>query len=159
DYFRTMGIPLLKGRLFTDGDKEGGHPVAIINQWTAEHYYHGKDPIGRQIANSRDMIPHEIVGVVGDVRFVGVNTPASQEMYFPLAQSPFVAMNLVVRSDGAVGPLIDAVKRKLAEIDPELPVANVSTMNEVVAASIAQPRLTMQFVGCFAGIALLLTII
>ena len=159
DYFRTMGIPLLKGRLFTDGDKEGGHPVAIINQWTAEHYYHGKDPIGRQIANSRDMIPHEIVGVVGDVRFVGVNTPASQEMYFPLAQSPFVAMNLVVRSDGAVGPLIDAVKRKLAEIDPELPVANVSTMNEVVAASIAQPRLTTQFVGCFAGIALLLTII
>jgi len=158
-YFKTMGIPLLRGRLFNDSDKEGEHPVAIINQWTAEHYYGGKDPLGRQIANSRDMIQREIVGVVGDVRFVGVNTPASQEMYLPQSQSPFGTMTLVVRSDDTVGPLIDAVKRKVAELDPELPVSNVSTMNEVVSTSIAQPRLTAQFVSCFAGVALFLTII
>jgi predicted permease len=159
DYFKTMGIPLLRGRLFNDGDKEGGHPVAIINQWTAEHYYGGKDPIGRQIANSRDMIQREIVGVVGDVRFVGVNTPASQEMYLPQTQSPFGTMTLVVRSNAAVDSLSNTVKRKVAEVDPELPVSNIITMNDVVATSIAQPRLTAQFVSCFAGVALLLTII
>jgi predicted permease len=159
DYFKTMGIPLLRGRLFNDGDREDGHPVAIINQWTAEHYYAGKDPIGRQIANSRDMIQREIVGVVGDVRFVGVNTPASQEMYLPQAQNPFGTMTLVIRSDAAVGSLANTVTRKVADLDAELPVSNIITMNDVVATSIAQPRLTAQFVSGFASAALLLTIV
>ena len=160
DYFRAMGIPLLRGRMFQESDNEQTQPVAIINETAAKVFFHGQDPIGKWVANSRDMVRLPIVGVVKDVRFAALNTPAFQEVYTPHTQSPrlFPAMTLVVRTDSSTRPLADAIKRKVAEMDPDIPVANITTMNEAVWGSISQPRLTMQIGSLFALLALLLTV-
>ncbi len=114
-------------------------------------------PIGKHLANSRDMIQREIVGVVADVKFNTLNTANSEEMYFPLAQVPWPSGTLMVRSDANPEPLVAAVRQKIAELDPYLPVSGILSMDDVVATSVAQPRIVMQFVGLFAGFALLLS--
>jgi putative ABC transport system permease protein len=155
-YFEAMRTPLLRGRVFTESDIAGGEPVAIINQTTASRYWPGQDPIGKRLANSRDMIQRDIVGVVADVKFNTLNTASSEELYFPMAQFPWPSGTLMVRSDADPEPLIAAVRQKIAELDPYLPVSGILSMDDVVARSVAQPRMVMQFVGIFAGIALLL---
>jgi putative ABC transport system permease protein len=157
DYLQTMRIPLLRGRVFNQQDIAGVKPVVIINRTVAQKYFPAQDPIGRHLANSRDKIQMEIVGVVGDVKFTGLNTPYIPEMYMPQAQNPAATMTLVVCSTSNPQPLIAAVRQKTAEIDPDLPLSNIASMSEVVSASVAQPRLTAQFTGFFAGLALLLT--
>jgi putative ABC transport system permease protein len=161
DYFRSMGIPLLRGRSFNDHDDVSGQPVAIINQTAAERFFHGSDPIGKWIANSRDMKRLMIVGLVKDVRFLGLNTPAFQEIYMPHQQSGlmFPNMSLVVRSDSADQALLDAVRKKVADIDPDVAVTNISSMNDLVSTSIAQPRLTTAIGFLFAFLAVVLTVI
>jgi putative ABC transport system permease protein len=156
-YFDAMRTPLLRGRVFTEQDLATGAPVAIINQKTASTYWPGQDPIGKHLANSRDMIQREIVGVVADVKYNTLNTANTEEMYFPMAQSPSPSATLVVRSDANPEPLVAAVRQKIAELDPYLPVSGILSMNDVVATSVAQPRLVMQFSGIFAGFALLLS--
>ena len=157
DYLQTMRIPLLRGRVFNQQDIAGANPVVIINQTVAQKYFPGEDPLGKHLANSRDKIQMEIVGVVGDVKFTGLNTPYIPEMYLPQSQNPAATMTLVVRSSSNPLPLIAAVRQKTTEIDPDLPFSNIASMNEVVSASVAQPRLTTQFTGFFAALALLLT--
>jgi putative ABC transport system permease protein len=157
DYLQTMRIPLLRGRVFNQQDIAGVKPVVIINQTVAQKYFPAQDPIGRHLANSRDKMPMEIVGVVGDVKFTGLNTPYIPEMYMPQAQNPAATMTLVVRSTSNPQPLIAAVRQKTAEIDRDLPFSGVASMSDVVSASVAQPRLTTQFTGFFAALALLLT--
>ena len=157
DYLQTMRIPLLRGRVFNEQDIAGVKPVVIINQTVAQKYFPAQDPIGKHLANSRDKIEMEIVGIVGDVKFTGLNTPYIPEMYMPQAQNSAATMTLVVRSTSNPQPLIAAVRQKTAEIDPDLPLSNIASMSEVVSASVAQPRLTAQFTGFFAGLALLLT--
>ena len=161
DYFRGMGIALLRGRFFNDHDDVSGQPVAIINQAEAERFFHGTDPIGKWIANSRDMKPLTIVGLVKDVRFLGLNTPAFQEIYMPHAQSGlmFPTMSLVVRSDSSDRALADAIKKKVADLDPDVAITNIAPMNDLVATSIAQPRLTTGIGFLFAVLAVLLTVI
>jgi predicted permease len=157
DYLQTMRIPLLRGRVFNEQDIAGVKPVVIINQTVAQKYFPAQDPIGKHLANSRDKIEMEIVGIVGDVKFTGLNTPYIPEMYMPQAQNSAATMTLVVRSTSNPQPLIAAVRQKTAEIDPDLPFSNVASMSEVVSASVAQPRLTSQFTGFFAALALMLT--
>jgi len=156
DYFETARTPLLRGRVFTAQDVAGGQPVVIVNETTAKRYWPDQNPIGKRLANSRDMIQREIVGVVADVKFNTLSTASSEEMYLPLAQSPWPTMTVVVRSDANAQPLVAAVRAKIAEIDPTLPVSGILSMDAVVATSVSQPRLVMQFVGVFAGFALLL---
>ncbi|HME06183.1 MAG TPA: ADOP family duplicated permease, partial [Bryobacteraceae bacterium] len=156
DYFRAMRIPLLAGRMFTAADVAGSPRVTIINQTTVNRYFAGANPIGKHLANSRDRIPLEIVGVVGDVKITALNASDSEEMFLPYAQNPPVGMTLVVRSNSAAQPLVTAVRRKAMELDPDLPIAGIQSMEEVVSSSVAQPRLTAQVVGLFAGVALLL---
>src|ERR1700683_1562686 len=157
DYLQTMRIPLLRGRVFNEQDIARVKPVVIINQTVAQKYFPAQDPIGGHLANSRDKIEMEIVGIVGDVKFTGLNTPYIPEMYMPQAQNPAATMTLVVRSTSNPQPLIAAARQKTAEIDPDLPFSNVASMSEVVSASVAQPRLTAQFTGFFAALALMLT--
>jgi putative ABC transport system permease protein len=160
-FFPAMGIPLVRGRLLEDRDNENAQRVVLINETAAKAFFHDQDPIGKTIANSRDMKPLTIVGVVKDVRFGGLATPAFQEMYIPHSQADRLhsTMTLVVRSDSSPGPLADAVKRRVAALDPDIPVTDILTMNEAVAESIAQPRLTTQIGALFAVLALLLTVI
>jgi putative ABC transport system permease protein len=156
DYFDATRTPLLRGRVFRDADGASGPPVIIVNETTAKRYWPGQDAIGKHIANSRDKISREIVGIAGDVKFTTLNVPNSEEMYLPLEQSPAVNATMVVRSSVQQKALVDAVRAKIAEVDATLPVTGILSMDEVVAASVAQPRLIMQFVGVFAGFALLL---
>jgi predicted permease len=157
DYLQTLRIPLLRGRGFNDRDVAGVNPVVIINQNVASIYFPNQDPIGKHLANSRDMIQMEIVGVVGDVKFTGLNTPYIPEMYLPQSQNPAATMTLAIRSSSNPQPLVAAVRQKTAELDADLPFTQVLTMSDVVSASVAQPRLTTQFTGFFAALALLLT--
>jgi putative ABC transport system permease protein len=158
-YFDTARTPLLNGRVFSERDAAGSQPVVIVNETTAKRYWPDQNPIGKHLANSRDLIQREVVGVVADVKFNTLNATSSEEMYLPSAQSPWPAMTLVVRSGGDSRSLVTAVRAKIAEVDPTLPVSGILSMEDVVSTSIAQPRLIMQFVGVFAGFALLLSAI
>jgi putative ABC transport system permease protein len=158
-YFDTVRTPLLRGRVFTEKDTADGLPVVVVNQTTATRYWPGQDPVGQHLANSRDRVQREIVGVVADVKFGGLNAANTEEMYLPMAQAPWLTMTLVVRSGVKPQPLVTAVRAKIAEGDPDLPVAGILSMDEVVSTSVAQPRIIMHFVGVFAGFALLLAAI
>jgi putative ABC transport system permease protein len=159
DYFDAARTPLLNGRVFNERDVAGGQLVVIVNETTAKRYWPDQNPVGKHLANSRDLLQREVIGVVADVKFSTLNATNSEEMYFPLAQSPWPAMTLLVRSSEDSRSLVTAVRAKLAEIDPTLPVSGILSMEDVVSTSIAQPRLIMQFVGVFAGFALLLSAI
>jgi putative ABC transport system permease protein len=158
-YFEAVRTPLLNGRAIDEKDIGGGSPVAVINETAAKHFFPGQNPVGKHIANSRDMVQREIVGVVADVKFNTLNAADVEEMYLPMAQVPWPNTTLLVRSEANSQSLVAGVRAKIAEVDPSLPVAGISSMEEVVGASVAQPKLTMQFVGVFAGIALLLAAI
>ena len=158
-YFETIRTPLLSGRTIDEKDIAGGSPVAVINEAAAKHFFPGQNPIGKHIANSRDMVQREIVGVAADVKFNTLNAADVEEMYLPMAQVPWPNTTLLVRSAANSQSLVRAVRSKIAEVDPSLPVSGISSMEEVVDASVAQPKLTMQFVGIFAGFALLLAAI
>jgi putative ABC transport system permease protein len=158
-YFDAVRTPLLRGRVFYETDIAEGQPVVIINETTATRYWPGQDAVGKHLANSRDRVQREIVGVVADVKTGGLNAASTEEMYLPMAQAPWPTMTLVVRSSANPQPLVAAVRAKIAESDPNLPVAGILTMDEVVSTSVAQPRIIMQFVGAFAGFALLLAAI
>ena len=159
EYFRTVRTPLLAGRVFNEGDVSGGQPVAIVNQTTAKRFWPNENPIGKHLANSRDMIQREVVGVVADVKFRSLNGANSEEEYLPLAQAPWPAMTLVVRSQADSRALVAAVRAKIAEVDPTLPVSGILSFDDVVSSSITQPRLIMRMVGVFAGFAMLLSAI
>jgi putative ABC transport system permease protein len=156
DYFRTVRTRLLAGRLFSEGDVSGGHPVAIVNQTTANRYWPNQDPIGKHLANSRDMIQREVVGVVTDVKFRSLNGANSEEEYLPLAQSPSSSMTLLVRARVDSRAVVAAVRAKIGEVDPTLPVSGILSFEDVVSSSVAQPRLITRMVGVFAGVAMLL---
>ncbi len=158
-YFDAVRTPVLRGRVFNERDTAAGQPVVVINQTTATRYWPGQDAVGKHLANSRDRVQREIVGVVADVKFGGLNAASTEEMYLPMAQAPWPTMTLVVRSSANPQPLVAAVRAKIAESDPDLPVTGILSMEEVVATSVAQPRIIMQFVGVFAGFALLLAAI
>jgi putative ABC transport system permease protein len=158
-YFETVGTPLLQGRVFNERDGASSPPVAIVNQTVAERYWPGKNPIGKHIANSRDMIQREVVGVVSDVKFNALNIVNSEELYLPLEQVPWPATTLIVHSQGDPQALVSGVRTKIAEIDSNLPVTSVASWNSIVAASVAHPRVLSRFVGVFAGFALLLSAI
>jgi putative ABC transport system permease protein len=158
-YFETIRTPLLSGRTIDEKDLAGGSPVAVINEAAAKHFFPGQNPIGKHIANSRDMEQREIVGVAADVKFNTLNAADVEEMYLPMSQVPWPNTTLLVRSAASSRSLVAAVRSKIAEVDPSLPVSGISSMEEVVDASVAQPKLTMRFVGIFAGVALLLAAI
>jgi putative ABC transport system permease protein len=140
-------------------DSAAAAPVAIINESTANRYFVQQNPIGKRIANSRDRIQREIVGVVADVKFANLGAPPVEELYLPLAQVPWLSATLLVRSEANSQPLVAAVRSKIVEVDPNLPVSGILSMDDDVAGSVAQPRLMAQFIGVFAGFALLLAAI
>jgi putative ABC transport system permease protein len=158
-YLDTMRTPLLQGRAFDERDSATSPPVAIVNQTVADRYWPGNNPIGRHIANSRDMVQREIVGVVSDVKFNALSVPNSEEMYLPLEQVPWPTTTLIAHSQGNPDALVTGVRSKIAELDPSLPVSSVASMDTVLATSVAQPRILSEFVGVFAGFALLLSAI
>ena len=157
EYFKAMGIPLLAGRDINDSDTEDKDPVAVINETFARQIYPGENPIGRKfILNLGNSKPHEIVGVVGDVKLTSVEGDIRATAYLSSRQYAFGLMHFVLRTTGDPARLGPAAVRVIRQIDPLLPVSAVRPLDEVFAESIARPRLTAVAMGIFAAAALLL---
>ncbi len=155
DYFKTMGISLVRGRTFDDRDGPTAPPVVLISRATAQKFFGGDDPIGRGIRPVAGARSFTIVGVVTDVRHTTLNRE-SPAMYYPIASRVWPTMDVAIRVDAAAESVLTTVRRKIHELDPELPVSNVRALDEWVAQSAAQPRLNAVVTGAFAGAALLL---
>src|SRR5499427_890081 len=152
-YFRAMGIPLLRGRDFTDADNLATRPVTIVSQATARTFWGDDDPIGRTLHRRADTKVFTVVGVVGDVR----NTALGQDspsLYYPSAARVAGLMDVVVQVAGSPMAVLPAVRQKVHELDHQLPLSNVRTMDEWVTNNAAQPRLNAQLLGIFAAVAL-----
>ena len=156
DYLKTMGIPLIKGRLFNEKDPSDARDRVVINQAMAERYWPGEDPIGKQVRISWDGRTDEVIGVVGNVRHEGLDVESRAMIYWPFARNNYETMTVAVSGKGAPKATAAAVAGIVRQLDPLLVVANVKTMDEVVSNSVAQRRLTMLMLTIFAGVALLL---
>jgi putative ABC transport system permease protein len=159
DYFRALGVPVIKGRTFNDADTLDSTPVVIINETMAKLYFAGEDPLGKQI-NALTASPSQVVGVVGDARQWSLELPPAAELYFPYSQAAINAeASLVVRSNGDPASLSDAVRNIVREVNTDAPVLRLKTMNEILALSTAQQRFTMGLMAVFAAVALVMAII
>jgi predicted permease len=160
DYFRTLRIPLRKGRVFTEQDRLDAPAVAVISESMAKKFWPGEDPIGKRfvIAFFPDKV-REVVGVVGDVKKRGLQLlEAVPTMYFPLAQIPRGRMSFAIRTS-SVETVTPAAVAAIHQLDPAQPVARVQTMQKIVDDSLAQQRSTMWLLGGFATLAVVLAAI
>lgn len=157
DYFSVMGIPLLKGRTFTDLDRPGAPAVAIINRSLAEQYWMdpNSNPVGRRVSVDDGQNWITIVGVVGDIREQSLDTEPVAAVYLPQAQS-FWAGTLVLRTPFDAAGISRQVKEAVYSIDPEQPVDRFETIEESRQASMASPRLTALLLAIFASLALVI---
>jgi predicted permease len=164
DYFAAMGIPLLKGRFFTEQDSRDSLPVAIIDQTLADRYWPGEDPIGKRMAaffDRRDgqLVWRQIVGVVGHVKQYGLDGKSKVQYYFPQPQSPQPQMYFVMRTSTEPSALASAARGAIQSLDGDLPVYRVRNMVQVVSNSVATRRFSMFLLGIFAAVALLLAVV
>jgi putative ABC transport system permease protein len=161
EYFRTMRIPLLAGRDFTAQDKDGAPLAGIANQTLVNQYFPDEDPLGKRVRWARDEEIHwiTIVGVAGDVKHFGLDTPEQPALYTPYPQSGRIWkrwMGLAVRTDGDPARFAEAVKQAVWKLDAQLPVTKVRSMAEVMALSLAERSFNLLLLGVFAAVALAL---
>jgi putative ABC transport system permease protein len=162
DYFPTMQIPLRAGRTFNEQELTEERHVVIINQAFADQYLKGVNPLGQKaviymksLEESKNT-PSEIIGVVGDVRQMGLDTPAEPTVYWPHPELVMSEMTIVVRTANEPLALVSAVRNELQQMDPEQPMAAVSTMDQLLAGTLSRSRFTMLVLGVFAALALVL---
>ncbi len=162
-YFQTMGIPLLSGRLVTEQDVTNNSRFVLINEAMAKRFWPGEDPIGKRIStivSSGQQIPWQtIVGVVGNVRHMGLDIEPRPEIYYHTNTQPPFGPVVVIRTTSDPKRLISIVRAKIRELDRDVPVSNVNTMEQLVAQSVAQRRFGMFLLGIFALLALVLAAI
>jgi putative ABC transport system permease protein len=157
EYFKSMGISLLRGRLFEEGSAADAQDKVIINAAMARAHWPNEDPLGRRIKVSwNDNREDEIIGVVADVRMTELDERPRPAIYWPHPRNAYGGMTLTVRALGDTGPVVNTIRGILRELDANLALAEVRSMDEVVSRSVAQRRLTMTMLAIFAGAALLL---
>ena len=164
DYFSALGIPLRRGRFFSDADKTNSPAVWIINQTMAERYWPGEDAVGKRVTfedhpKEKDWI--RIVGVVGDVKDQPNSSGAEPAFWWPFTQAAFGAPNqlLVVRSNSDPRLLVNVIRQQVGRFDPTLAVADIRTMDQIATTSVATPRFSFVLVGIFGGLAIVLAAI
>jgi putative ABC transport system permease protein len=170
-YFETLRIPLSRGRYLTDRDTSTMEPVAVINETAARLFWKGEDPLGSRIrvgvpiADLSDLQPRRIVGIVKDVREAGLDDDAPPIIYVPIGQMPaaFTALlvrmlpsSVIVQTAGAPTAVTAAVRQGIWTVDPQQPVSDVATMDEIVERSVGSARFTMVLMGALALLALIL---
>ena len=164
-YFRTMGIPLLKGRDFDNRDQHGSRRVTIVTEEFARQYFPNEDPIGKRIRpgistyEGEDERHCEIIGVVGDIRSRTLDTPPQPAYYVPQTQVPFSQMTMVVKTSTEPHSLVSAMTKEVAAMDADLPLFGVKTLPEYLSASVATPRFSTTLLSVFSGVALVLTMV
>ena len=157
DYHRTLGVPLLRGRFFNARDNEKAPPVFIVNDVLARQHFSDREPIGQRISYEWDgFTSGEIVGVVGSVREMGPAAEPAAAIYVPFAQLPLSQMTVVMRTSGDPLAMASAVRAVVRDLDPNQPIADIRSMEEVAANTVARQRLNVYLLGGFAGVALLL---
>jgi predicted permease len=163
EYFETMKIPLVDGRLFTPADDAAATPVAIINETLARVFYPGENPIGQRIRPpGGDAVPWlTIIGVARDVKQGGISQPTGTELYFHEPQAGLVdrssrALNVVVRTDRPPLSIANEVRQAVWSEDPSLPLAGVQTMEDTLAGTMSRPRFLSFLLSIFAAVALVL---
>jgi putative ABC transport system permease protein len=156
NYFRTLGIPLLRGREFTEADVSAGRHVAVINQVMASQFWPGSDPIGQRVVSAyHPENVNEIIGVVGNVKDFGLDTQCPPEMYTPY--SWWETMNLVLRGTADSASLVVTVRNQVAALDKQVPVYGVTRLEDLVSHSIARQRFELFLLALFAALALTLS--
>lgn len=162
DYFRAMGIPLQRGRVFDTRDSAESTPVFLVNRRLAEQFWPGEDPTGKRLKVGPADSPNPwvtVIGVVGDVRQAGLYGEQMAELYAPYAQerrSWMSPRDLVVRTSGDAASLAGAVREAVWQVDKDQPVSNVRTMDQVFAAAVSRERFQTLLLGLFAALALVL---
>ena len=161
DYFRVMSIPIVKGRSFTEQDHFDAPAVVIINESFGRLYFPDEDPIGKRIISpaSSDGIPMTIVGVAGDVRNGGPEDEPRPEFYYSYFQNPIPFMFMAIRTAAEPSGLIPAIRREIWSEDKDLPLANISTLEQLLSKTIAQHRFNLLLLGLFSGLALVLAVV
>jgi putative ABC transport system permease protein len=160
--FTALRTPIRRGRQFEPRDTAAGLPVAVINETLANRLFAGEDPIGKRIRLINPEYATDwrtIVGVVGDVRYRGLDQEAQPTLYTPFAQTPFLWLYMMVRTTGQQAALAGSIRSVVSSIDPALSAANVRSMTDVVAGTVAEPRFNMLLVAGFAVLAVVLTAI
>lgn len=163
DYFVTVGAPMLKGRQFTVQDDQDHPGVVIVNEAFVRHYFPNEEPLGRRLKlgpariwKNQRLTSFEIIGVVRDVKSAGLHAASEPTYYVPATQAPLQDMTLLVRTATDPASIVPALRQAVWSIDPNQPISNVSTMEKIVADSIAQPRLNMALMALFGALALVL---
>jgi putative ABC transport system permease protein len=157
NYFRAMGVPLRKGRTLTDEDVAGKPMAVVINQTMANRFWPGEDPLNKHVSAAGPTGPWmTVVGVVGDVRYRGLNTEPRAEMYVSYQQLPVDSMTLALRTTSEPTALGTALRNEVWALDKDQPVTAIKTMGQAVSDSIARERFNMQLLTIFALVALLL---
>lgn len=165
DYFKTMGIPVLRGRIFNARDQRDTTPVMVINQRFVEKFFPGEDPIGKRMAPGWTVDPgepvmREIVGIVGNVKHRSLRDEPSPEMYMPATQMPIGGAFLVVRTASSDPATLTAtVRSTVAQVDASIPLTRVRVFDDYLSRSLSRPRFNALLLAIFAGVALLLTAI
>jgi putative ABC transport system permease protein len=171
-FFEALRIPLRRGRLFTTQDRRGTLPVAIINEEAARRFWPGQNPIGQRITVGQpfvpelaDSSPREIVGIVGDVHEESLSERPPAILYLPMSQQNdnltalcirLLPLSVIVRAEGPVGALTQAMQQAIWSVDPTQPVADVRLMREIVVRSLGSQTFNTVLLGGLAGLALLL---
>ena len=152
DYFAAMGIPLIKGRDLSDRDTPDTPPVCLINETLARHYFPNEDPIGKHTDRGT------VVGIVGNVRQVGVGQPPAAEFYFPISQQPVYGAALVVRAQMPPEAIVASVRAAVHDVNPNQALFIVKSMQHVISDSLSSMNLYAWLLGLFAALALILAI-
>jgi putative ABC transport system permease protein len=166
-YLEAMGERVIRGRAITAGDSSETELVALINEEMARRYWAGRDPIGGRlkIGGGQNRPWVKVVGIVADVRHNGITEVVKEKFYVPHPQwhksigNPIRGMSLVVKSSTDPGTLVGPIRQEIRNLDPNLPVANVRSMSQVVGSSLSAPRFTGFLLGTFAAVALALSAI
>jgi predicted permease len=161
-YFSTLGIPLVRGRLVVHADRAGAPHVAVVSETFARQFLPGRDAIGQQFARNRNEPTITIVGVAGDVRRDGKTVPLTPQVYLPAAQTdlyPVELASLAVRASVDPYSIVPSLRRAVWSIDPDQPITNVSTLDDVLAASMGARRFNMILLASLAALALGLALV
>ena len=158
DYFKVMGIPLLKGRAFTERDNMNTPPVVIIDEALARKAFPNQDPLGKRLTAAGDA-PAEIVGVVGDVRHYGPEKKTREQFYYSYMQYGSPSLYLTVRTQSDPLSMVGAVRSQVSGLDKDQPVYDVRTMEARLAQTTAKSSFNTLLLGLFAGAALILSVV
>jgi putative ABC transport system permease protein len=161
DYFATVGVPLERGRWFTERDRAAAPGVVIINEAMARRFFPDQNPVGRRLTHDLSIVPgqpttREIVGVVGDVRHFGLEQRAEPQMFLPHAQMPWPSMAIVIRTRLDAARVGAAVREAVWSADATIPVPPLRPMEDAFAGAVGQPRFRAWLLGLFAATAILL---